>query len=142
MYCALSLALPFNYSLLYAICQHFEKKSETYKIRLTFILLLYFRIKIRLFLLFCKHFFCLYLINEFQCTCLLYCLFFHLILSFRFFYFNCIRIQMNITIFIHTRTSRNMFTNDNIFFQTYQWVNLTFNCCFCQNLRCLLEGSC
>ena len=72
MYCALSLALPFNYSLLYAICQHFGKKSETYKIRLTFILLLYFRIKIRLFLLFCKHFFCLYLINEFQCTCLLY----------------------------------------------------------------------
>ena len=51
-----------------------------------------------------------------------------------------IGLQMNGTISLHSCSGRNQFTDDYILFQTDQWINLTFDCCLCQNFCCLLEG--
>ena len=44
-------------------------------------------------------------------------------------------------IFNDTGTSWDQLTDDNVFFQTAEWVNLTFDCSFSQNTGCFLEGS-
>ena len=44
-----------------------------------------------------------------------------------------------ILVSLHTCTSRYKLTNDNIFFKTDKWVNLTINSCISKNLCCLLE---
>ena len=45
------------------------------------------------------------------------------------------------TVTLHTGTSRDQLTDDNVLLQTDQMVNLTVDRCFCQNLGGLLEGS-
>lgn len=49
-------------------------------------------------------------------------------------------IKFNVTVFSHTCSCRNQFTDNDVLFQTDQVVNLTFDSSLSQNLGCLLEG--
>ena len=41
--------------------------------------------------------------------------------------------------FFHTRTRRNMFTDNYVFFQTDKMIDFSFDCRFGKNFRCFLE---
>ena len=48
---------------------------------------------------------------------------------------------MQLMITLHTGSGRDQFTNDDVFFQADQRIHFTVDCCFCQDLGGLLEGS-
>ena len=105
------------------------------------------------FLFFCRLFsfcycflncICIFVYNSFFCKfiCQITILVeFNVIFKIQFIFHLNICVEFYITVLLHTCSGRNMFTDDNVLFQTNQMVNFTLDSCFCQNLCCLLEGS-
>ena len=56
-----------------------------------------------------------------------------------FIFHGYICIQSYIAVTFHTGTCWNQLTDNNILFQTDQMVNLSIDCCLCQNLGGFLE---